>query len=41
MQDIMTEIVNEIRSNGSDKGYRAMYQALTRKDLLLTKILSD
>ena len=31
MQDIMAEIMDEIRSNGSDKGYRAMHQALTRK----------
>ena len=37
MQDIMTEIVNEIRSNGSDKGYRAMYQALTRKGFAVDK----
>ena len=31
MQDIMAEIMHEIRSNGSDKGYRAVDQALTRK----------
>ena len=29
MHDIMAEIMDEIRSNGSDKGYRAMHQALT------------
>ena len=30
MQDIITKIMDEIRSNGSDKGYRAMHQTLTR-----------
>ena len=37
IQDIMTEIMNEIRSNGSDKGYRAMHQALTRKGFTFDK----
>ena len=31
MLDIVNEIMNEIKSNGSDKGNRAMHQALTRK----------
>ena len=30
MQGIITKIMDEIRSNGSDKGYRAMHQTLTR-----------
>ena len=33
----MTEIMNEIRSNGSGKGCRAMYQALTRKGIAVDK----
>ena len=37
MQGIMTEIMDEIRSNGSDKGYRAMHQALTRKGFAVDK----
>ena len=37
MQDIMTEIMNEINSNGSDKGCRAMHQALTRKGFAVDK----
>ena len=37
MQDIMTEIMDEIRSNGLDKGYRAMHQALTRKGFAVDK----
>ena len=37
MQDIMTEIMNKIRSNESGKGYRAMYQALTRKGFAVDK----
>ena len=37
IQDIMTEIMNEIRSNGSDKGYRAMHQTLTRKGFAVDK----
>ena len=37
MQDIMAEIMDEIRSNGSDKGYRAMHQALTRKGFAVDK----
>ena len=31
MQDIMTVIMDQTRSNESDKGYCAMHQALTRK----------
>ena len=30
MQDIITKIMDEIRSNELDKGYRAMHQTLTR-----------
>ena len=30
MQDIITKIMDEIRSNESDKAYRAMHQTLTR-----------
>ena len=37
MQNIMTEIMDEIRSNGSHKGYRAMHQALTRKGFAVDK----
>ena len=37
MQDIMPEIMDEIRSNGSDKGYRAMHQDLTRKGFAVDK----
>ena len=37
MQDIMTEIMNEIRSNGRDKGYRAMHQTLSRKGFAVDK----
>ena len=37
MQDIMAEIMDEIRCNGSDKGYREMHQALTRKGFAADK----
>ena len=37
MQDIMAEIMDEIRSNGSDKGYRVMHKALTRKGFAVDK----
>ena len=37
MQDIMAEIMDEIRSNGSGKGYREMHQALTRKGFAADK----
>ena len=37
MQDIMPEIMDEIRSNGSDKGYRAMHQDHTRKGFAVDK----
>ena len=37
LQDIMAEIIDEIRSNGSDKGYCAMHQALTRKGFAVDK----
>ena len=37
IQDVMTEIMNEIRNNGSDKGYRAMHQILTRKGFAAVK----
>ena len=37
MQDIMAEIMDGIRSNGSDKGYRAIHQALTRKGFAVDK----
>ena len=37
MQDIMTEIMDEIRSNGSGKDYRAMHQDLTRKGFAVDK----
>ena len=37
MQDIMPEIMDEIRSNGSDKGNRAMHQDLTRKGFAVDK----
>ena len=37
MQDIMAEIMDEIRSNGSDKGYRAMHKDLTRKGFAVDK----
>ena len=37
MKDIMTEIMDEIRSNGSDKDCRAIHQALTRKGFAVDK----
>ena len=37
MQDIMAETMHEIRSHGSDKAYRAMHQALTRKGFAVEK----
>ena len=37
MQDIMAEIMDEIRSNGSGKDYRAMHQDLTRKGFAVDK----
>ena len=37
MEDIMTEIMDEITSNRSDKDYRAMHQALTRKESAVNK----
>ena len=37
MQDIMAEIMDEIRSNGSDKVYLAMHQAFTRKGFAVDK----
>ena len=35
--EIMTEIMNEIRSIGSDKSNRALHQALTRKGFAVDK----
>ena len=35
--DNMTEIMDEIRSNGSGKGYRTMHRALTRKGFAVDK----
>ena len=37
IHDIMTEIIDEIRSSGSEKGYRATYQALSRKGFAVDK----